>query len=127
MEFVCSAGNTLVETTGRTDDGRVEFELDRCMASICAGGCQVFSVYFRLVYDGRTDEAWDAQIDYTLTHHNWDDSLIAALPDRSLRWEVKLVDVESGIANFVAIDALDGSPILEEIAVPSETEFTYIE
>ncbi|HEY3497634.1 MAG TPA: hypothetical protein VGK73_23210, partial [Polyangiaceae bacterium] len=110
-----------VQTLGRSTDGSIDFELQRCMATVCGGGCQVYSVYFRITHDGRTDEAVDEQIEYTQTHHNWSDSLTATLPDRTLRWRVGITE-PFGMEDTVAIDALDGSPILEDVVVPSETE-----
>jgi len=121
-DLPCHEDLVRAETIGRTADGSVEFELERCMNLICGGGCPVSSVYLRVVYAGRTDEAWDEQIDYTQTHHNWYDSLTATLPERSLRWHVRQNPDAPGEEHLVGIDATDGSPILEELVVPSETQ-----
>jgi hypothetical protein len=117
FDLSCPDGMVRVVVLGRTVDESVEFELERCMSEVCGGGCAVDAVYFRITFEGRTDEAWDDDLDYTRTHHNWGDSLTATLPDRTLRWRVNVND------NYVAIDATDASPILEELLVPAEIDY----
>ncbi len=103
--------------TAKSADGAVRYVLDRCAVSrICAGGCAIAEASFTLTYGGRTDNARGADITYTRTHHNWNDSLVATLPDRVLRWKV-VVDEASPtfvMKAFVQVDTSQGTPILPE-------------
>lgn len=98
--------------------GDVWFRLERCMPMICGGGCPVSSPQLVITHAGRTDVATSDLIVYTKTHHNWLDSLVATLPDRKLLWRVEF-DFEDGLVerHILAIEALDGSPILLETTI----------
>lgn len=100
--------------TGHSADGKVSYVLNRCAFNACAGGCGIGDVYFALTYLGRTDAAKGAQVQYTRTHHNWNDALTATLPDRVLKWWVVLDenDPELDWTMQVNVEALDGTVIL---------------
>jgi len=97
------------------DDGTVAFELYRCMPQICGGGCPVSQPQLVLRANGHVDVATPDTIEYTKTHHNWADALVATLPDRRLRWRVEF-DFSEGMVerHFVSSETLDGTPILAE-------------
>ena len=100
--------------TGHSADGKVSYVLNRCAFNACAGGCGIGEVYFSLTYLGRTDAAKGAQVQYTRTHHNWNDALTATLPDRLLKWWVVLDenDPELDWTMQVSVEARDGAIIL---------------
>jgi hypothetical protein len=119
--FVCDTNDFHLATdAGQTEDGMVAFELLRCMPQLCAGGCPVLDVFFSLTYQGRTDEATSSEIEYTQTHHNWADDLVATLSDRRLRWRTQVPEAgEFILEHHVAVEDLEGNPILVETQVPA--------
>lgn len=108
---------------GESEDGAVSYLMDSCIQvpELCVGGCYVFSASFSLSYLGRTDHASSAQVEYTSTHHNWSDSLVATLPDRRLFWRT---DFDSGGSDTmtVAVEGLDGVVILPETEIVRSIE-----
>jgi hypothetical protein len=115
-DFSCNPeSQERVTIQGTSADGSVGFVLHRCMSQICAGGCGVYDVHLSLCYDGRTDEAGSDQIEYTLTHHNWDDSLVATLSDRRLSWQT---EIESSYA--LAVETLGGDVILPDTLIRAQ-------
>ncbi len=104
---------------GMSANGQVRFVLDRCERNVCAGGCDIFGVYFALTYDGRTDAAKGSDIAYTRTHHNWHDSLVATLPDRVLKWRIVVDELAPVFApkQYVSVETLAGAAILADTEV----------
>jgi len=109
----CQGENLLVTREGTNGD--VSFRLDRCLPPICGGGCPVYSPQLTVVTPGRTWIALPADITYNQTHHNWQDSLSALLPDARITWRVEF-DFDEGLVerHFVAVETLDGAPVLPE-------------
>ena len=103
---------------GRTDDGSVAFLLRFCQANACGGGCERYPIDFSLTFDGATWNATRPQIEYTVTHHNWYDSLVATLPDRRLRWRVDTDVMTFGWHHYVSAESLAGDVLLPETEVP---------
>jgi len=113
--LVCDGENEhLVRETAASASGDVSYVLDRCMWMICAGGCDVSRVSFSLTYGGRTDSASGDDIVYTRTHHNWNDSLVATLPDRVLEWRVAFSLDGGTLTPFVSVETRGGDVILPE-------------
>jgi hypothetical protein len=111
-----------VLVTREATNGDVAFRLDRCMAPVCGGGCPVTSPQLIVVTPGHTDVATSDVIAYTQTHHNWLDSLVATLPDRRIDWHVEFVFEDSLVERHtISIEALDGSPILDETVFEIES------
>ena len=100
---------------GASTDGSVSFELERCGELCVAGGCRVQPLAFSLTYGGATYRATASQIEYSATHHNWTDSLVATIADRRLRWRI-----EGGVATpgeYVSAEDLAGATLLAETMV----------
>jgi hypothetical protein len=113
--LVCDGENEhRVRETARSAEGDVSYVLDRCMWMVCAGGCDVTDVSFSLTYGGRTDFARGDEVAYTRTHHNWNDSLVATLPDRLLRWRVVFSLDDGTLTPYVSVEARGGAVILPE-------------
>jgi hypothetical protein len=106
---------------GQTDDGSVAFSLRFCQANACGGGCERYPIDFSLTFDGATWTAIRPQIEYTVTHHNWYDSLVATLPDRRLRWRVDTDVMTWGWRHYVSAETLAGDVLLAETEVPVPT------
>lgn len=73
-----------------TSSGDVRAKLERLWVAQGVGNSGIYApMSFTLEFDGETYvvEAWD-QLDYTNTHHNWDDSLVATTDEVVLRWSV---------------------------------------
>lgn len=109
----CLGDDLLVTREGTNGD--VSFRLDRCMPSICGGGCPVYSPQLTVVTPDRTCVALSDDIVYTKTHHNWGDSLVATLSDVRVTWRVEF-DFDEGMVelHYVAIESIDGAPVLAE-------------
>jgi hypothetical protein len=113
------AREVLSHLAGMTPNGQVRYVMDRCSRNVCAGGCDIGAVSFALTYAGRTDAAKGSDIAYTRTHHNWNDSLVATLPDRVLKWRI-VVDELAPVfppKQFVSVETLAGDPILADTEV----------
>ena len=114
---MCDPANEhLWKWSGMTANGEVRWALNRCAWNVCAGGCAVGDVYFALTYNGRSDAARGSDIAYTRTHHNWNDSLIATLPDRVLKWRIVVDESASTFKPkyFVSVQSRTGASILPE-------------
>lgn len=124
--ITCRSGQQkLWHQTGKSADGQVRSVLNRCASNLCGGGCGIGTVGFAVTYNGRTDAAKGASIKYTKTHHNFDDSLVATLPDRVLKWRINGDPIDpNGPAfqarYFVSVETLDGTPLLAETQVVAD-------
>jgi hypothetical protein len=104
--------------TGATGDGTVSFDLRRCIRLCPAGGCEAYAFYYALRHDGTTHTASRReQIEYTVTHHNWQDSAVATLADRRIRWRTDFELDTGDVIYFVSSETLDGTPILPETLI----------
>ncbi|MBZ0115647.1 MAG: hypothetical protein K8H88_01540 [Sandaracinaceae bacterium] len=97
----------------------VSFALWRCYADQAAGRSALYRAdRFELAFEGRTYRATTLAIDYTNTHHNWADSLVAVpsgpgAPEVTLRWRV-VFDSTVGLRHYVSASAAGGTVLLPE-------------
>jgi hypothetical protein len=104
-------------SNGESGAAAIHFTLDRVWAGVGIGKSQLWApASFSLTVGNQswTVTAWDA-LDYTNTHHNWEDSLVATADDgKVLTWRVAFM---SGIPNEVSATAADGTVILAPTVV----------
>ncbi|MBK6688261.1 MAG: hypothetical protein IPG45_27545 [Deltaproteobacteria bacterium] len=73
------------------NDRTLQVEVRRRWAAPGVGESSIYApVSLRLQFDGQTHliDAWD-RLDYTNTHHNWGDVLVAQGDGLTIRWEVR--------------------------------------
>jgi hypothetical protein len=104
-----------------SDDDAIEVRVDRVWVAQGVGHSAIFApASFELRWGDRVDRvvAWDA-IDYTNTHHNWYDSLVATTHDGlQLHWKVNFdLFGDTGLTHFVWVTDDDGTTLLPETTV----------
>src|SRR5262245_46516572 len=115
---LCETFYRFSHDTGATTDGTVSFDLRRCIRLCPAGGCEAYAFYYALRHDGATHIAdRREQIEYTVTHHNWQDSAVATLADRRIRWRIDYDLGTGAMVYYVSSERLDGTPLLPETLI----------
>ena len=115
---LCDTFYRFSHDTGATADGTVSFDLRRCIRLCPAGGCEAYAFYYALRHDGATHTAdRREQIEYTVTHHNWQDSAVATLADRRIRWRTDYDLMTGAMVYYVSAETLDGTPLLAETLI----------
>ncbi len=92
-------------------------EVKRRWAAQGVGESAIYApVHFVLSFNGETHfvEAWD-RIDYTNTHHNWGDSLVAEDDTLRMFWRVQYAN--GPLVHWVRAETLDGVEVLVETEV----------
>ena len=102
------------------NDRSLQVEVRRRWAAQGVGESSIYApVSWRLQFDGQTHqvEAWD-KLDYTNTHHNWGDVLVAQGDGLTMRWEVRF---GNGLSYYVGVtrDA-DGAVLVPETQVEAQ-------
>ncbi|MCC6877966.1 MAG: hypothetical protein IT378_26885 [Sandaracinaceae bacterium] len=99
--------------------GGVSYRLWRCDAERSALGLTLGfrADAFELVIGGEVHRARTESIVYTVTHHNWDDSLVATTPTAILHWRTERDLVTFDPRYFVSATDLAGATILAETPV----------
>jgi hypothetical protein len=98
-----------------SSDGALKVSVVRRYVAQGAGSSSIYAPVSLVVERGgirRVIDAWDA-LDYTSTHHNWDDVLMAKDEGVTYRWEVHF---DNGPLSYSlqATRDLDGSVVLPE-------------
>jgi len=104
-----------------SDDDQVEVRIERVWVAQGVGNSGIFApASVELRRGTRTDRVvtWDT-IDYTNTHHNWNDALTATTHDGlTLHWKVDFDLVGStGLSHMVWVTDADGTILLPETIV----------
>ncbi len=87
-------------------DGAVTAKIVRRWVGQGAGHSAIYAIpSFELSYDGATHrvDAWDA-IEYTNTHHNWNDDLVAHDGDIDIYWRARFDINGGGLSEAVKIE-----------------------
>lgn len=96
----------------------VALEIGRQWVTFGVGKSQIWApTHFTVRHGDRTwhIESWD-RLDYTNTHHNWEDELIGEADDgTSLRWKTSFMN---GKPNLLTITGPQGEVILGETVLP---------
>jgi hypothetical protein len=97
----------------------VALEIGRQWVTFGVGKSQIWApTHFIVRYGQRTwhIESWD-RLDYTNTHHNWEDELIGEADDgTSIRWKTSFMN---GKPNLLTITGPGGEVILPETMLPN--------
>lgn len=97
----------------------VSLEIGRQWVTFGVGKSQIWApTHFTVRHGDRTwhIESWD-RLDYTNTHHNWEDELVGEADDgTSIRWKTSFMN---GKPNVLSITGPAGEVILPETVLPS--------
>lgn len=96
-----------------SSNGAVQVELQRQWAAQGVGESSIYApVSLTVDHDGARQriDTWD-NLDYTNTHHNWGDELIARTPEARYHFEVRFTD---GLHYFISAHRSDNTVLLPE-------------
>lgn len=107
-----------VTATKRVDGQTLSVQIERLWVTFGVGKSQIYApVHLLVTWGDRTwlVTSWD-RMDYTNTHHNWEDSLMAEADDgTAFTWRTSFMN---GVPNALTITASTGETLLPETVLP---------